>query len=309
MGTKLEYNATLTKRLDLSSHLACFELTLDQPIANDPAFVAGQYTTIGLNNEAKPELGSVRRPMSIASAPQRSDALEFYIRLVAHPESDNPLTPLLWRLRVGDRLFCRNGATGRFTVDDTIGPDDDRLKVFVAAGTGLAPFLSMLRGDANANARSLAQYVVLHGASYAAELGYADELTTYQRDLGLHYLPTISRPREVPDWTGSTGRVEDFFLPDRLTQLEERLGLPTGGLTPDRAVVMVCGLQGTIQYSIERLLGRGFIPDHRRIRRSLEVSETTPASLFFEQYDNTPVVDLRDPANVSRLRQLLPAHA
>lgn len=307
MGAPLEYNATLTKRVDLSSHLALFELTLDTPIAADPAFIAGQYTTIGLNNDARPDLGSVRRPMSIASAPQRTDALEFYIRLVAHPESDNPLTPLLWQRQVGDRIFCRNAATGRFTVDHTIGTDDKRLKVFVAAGTGLAPFLSIARADVEAGATSLSHYAMLHGASYANELGYADELAQMQRDFGLHYLPTISRPQEVPDWRGATGRVEDFFREERLDGLEDRMGLPRGGLTPDNVVVMVCGLQGTIQYSIERLLHRGFVPDNRKIRRALEIPEDVPASLFFEQYDSTPVLELDDANNVARLKSLLPA--
>ena len=305
MGAKLDYNATLTKRVDLSSHLALFEITLDTPIAKTPAFVPGQYTTIGLNNEANPELGSVRRPMSIASAPQRADALEFYIRLVAHPESDNPLTPLLWSRNVGDRVFCRNAATGRFTLDDTVGTADERTKVFVAAGTGLAPFLSIARTDAAAGAASLSRYAVLHGASYPPELGYAEELEQMQRELGLHYLPTVSRPKEADGWAGASGRVEDFFRAERLDALEDELGLERGGLTPQNAIVMVCGLQGTIQWSIERLLHRGFVPDNRKIRRALEVPDDVPASLFFEQYDNSPVLDLADPDNLARLRGLV----
>ena len=54
---------------------------------------------LGCNNADKPELGSVRRSMSIASAPEDDGPLEFYIRWVAKPESENPLTHLLSKLK------------------------------------------------------------------------------------------------------------------------------------------------------------------------------------------------------------------
>src|SRR5678815_4123603 len=77
--------------------------------------------------------------MSIASAPEDDGAVEFYIRWVAKPESENPLTHLLWTLKDGDRLYMRAVAAGVFTVKDTVGVDDNRLRVMVAAGTGSAP--------------------------------------------------------------------------------------------------------------------------------------------------------------------------
>src|SRR5579871_1510441 len=96
-----------------------------------PWFVPGQYCVIGLNNAEKPELGSVRRSMSIASAPEDDGAIEFYIRFVQKPESENPLTHLLWKTKVGDRVYLRAVAAGVFTVPDTIGVDDPRLRVMV----------------------------------------------------------------------------------------------------------------------------------------------------------------------------------
>jgi hypothetical protein len=67
-------------------------------------------------------------------------------------------------------------------------------------------------------------------------------------------------------------------------------------------VVLVCGLQGTIGQSILRLAGRGFVPAEKKIRKALEIPETLPASLFFEQYDSDPVIDLEDQQVVARLR-------
>ncbi len=303
MAKPLVYNATLRRRVDLTSALAIFGVSPDAPIAGDGRwFVPGQYVAIGLNNEARPELGSVRRAMSIASAAQRREDVEFYIRFVAHPESDNPFTHLLWKAQEGARIYIRMAPTGHFTVNATVGDDDPRLRVCVAAGTGLAPFLSMARTEViDKPATDLSRYVILHGASYPDDLGYRDELQGMVARNKLHYFGTVSRPRDT-GWTGDTGRVEDYFLPDRIEDLERRLGLPAGGLTPRTAVVYICGLQGTIGQTIIRLVRRGFVPDDRKLRKVLAVPDMVKPTLFFEQYDTTPVIDIDDEALMSRLR-------
>ena len=88
MAKPLEYNATLNERVDITDALTLFRVTPDQPPAQRPWFVPGQYCVLGLNNAEKPELGSVRRSMSIASAPEDDGPTEFYIRWVAKPESE-----------------------------------------------------------------------------------------------------------------------------------------------------------------------------------------------------------------------------
>jgi ferredoxin--NADP+ reductase len=298
----LEYNATLVARTDLTPALAIFRVQLDGPL--ETPFAPGQYLTLGLNNEERPELGSVRRPMSIASAPEEGPEVEFYIRWVAQPESDNPFTWLLWKAAAGDRMFVRAKPAGTFTLDHTVGATDQRLKVLVAAGTGLAPFVSMVRHRLLGGDRDLSSLAILHGASYPADLGYSEELEA-ARSFGLKYLPTVSRTREAPDWSGAAGRVEDFFRPDRRLELETALGLAPGGLEPQRAVVYICGLQGTIGTTVINLLDRGFVPENRRLRKALEVPETAPATLFFEQYDTTPVVPVDDEVVMADLRRRL----
>ncbi len=307
MAKPLTYNATLVERLDLTEQLAIFKIRPDEPIPGEPPFVPGQYFTLGMNNEQQPDLGSVRRPMSIASAPEERAVLEFYIRFVSYPESDNPLTHLLWQAKAGDRMFMRTKAVGKFTVPDTIGEDDTRLRVCVAAGTGLAPFYCMaLSAHLRDDDADLGNYAILHGASYPADFGYQPELEALKAS-GLHYMTSISRPKEAPEWTGDTGRVEDYFLPERLGELERRLGLGAGGLEPERAVIYICGLQGTIGRTIERLVPRGFVPESRKLRRALEVPDDVHASLYFEQYDKTPVIDVKDPAVIEPLREQLRA--
>jgi ferredoxin/flavodoxin---NADP+ reductase len=308
MAKLLEYNATLIERIECNDGLAIFKVRPDDFAPSPGWFVPGQYLTLGLNNEDAPDLGSVRRPMSIASEPSQQDTVDFYIRYVSAPESDNPLTHLLWPLSAGDRLFVSPKGTGRFTVEHSTGVDDPRVRVLVAAGTGLAPFTSMVLEQVARNAKAdLSRWGLLHAASYAADIGYIDQLDALVKNNGLRYAPSISRPQACPQWDRHSGRVEDFFNPERLGDTESVLGLAPGELNPDNAVVYICGLNGTIANTLERLLPCGFIPNNRKIRRALDVANETPSSFFYEPYDSTPVVEIKEAENVARLRALMQA--
>jgi ferredoxin--NADP+ reductase len=303
MAKPLEYNATLTERIDITDALSVFRITPDQPPAGLSWFTPGQYCVLGMNNAENPELGSVRRSMSIASAPEDNGPIEFYIRWVATPESENPLTHLLWKLKAGDRMYMRAVAAGVFTVKDTVGVDDHRLRVMVAAGTGSAPFLSMLRSELRRNpSADLSKWLLLHGASYPADLGHRDELMRMVDKNRLHYFGTVSRPKEAKGWAGDVGRVEAFFEPARLADLENRIGLPPGGFTPNNVVIFICGLTGTITGTIVPLVDRGFVPDFKRIREALGVPSETKNSVFYEQYDTEPVINIKDPGVVEPLK-------
>ena len=166
MSRLVPYDATLVERIDLTDTLAIFRIAPDRP-PERPWFSAGQYCVLGLNNAANPGLGGVSRAMSIASAPEAEGPVEFYVRRVSRPVSANPLTPLLWPLTAGDRLHMGVAAVGTFTIHDTIGADDPRVRVLVAAGTGVAPFVSMIRSEVCRNPRAdLSKWVLLHGVSY-----------------------------------------------------------------------------------------------------------------------------------------------
>jgi ferredoxin-NADP reductase len=151
-------------------------------------------------------------------------------------------TPLLWERSLGDPINIK-GPKGKFLLQD-----DGRRALFVASGTGLAPFISMIetlrdRGETR-------DIVLLHGVSYDYDLAWRRELTELQ-DGGtfpLRYVATISRPQHCPDWTGCTGRVEAIVE----SQLEEH------GLTPETATVYVCGNPDMITAVEETAAARGF---------------------------------------------------
>jgi len=302
MSRLVPYDATLVERIDLTDTLAIFRIAPDRP-PERPWFSAGQYCVLGLNNAANPPLGGVSRAMSIASAPEAEGPVEFYVRRVSRPVSANPLTPLLWPLTAGDRLHMGVAAAGTFTIHDMIGADDPRVRVLVAAGTGLAPFVSMIRSEVCRNPRAdLSKWVLLHGVSYPTELGYHAELVARAETNRLKYWGTVSRPGEANEWRGDVGRVESFFEGGRLNDFERRLCLADGSFVPRTAVVFVCGPTGTLTGTITALIDRGFVPRGERIRRALGVPPSIAESVFIEAYDPTPPIDVNDRPFVDSLR-------
>jgi hypothetical protein len=65
------------------------------------------------------------------------------------------------------------------------------------------------------------------------------------------------------------------------------LGVP---IRPDSTVVFVCGLHDLISGTIEHLIPRGYVPAHRKIRALHRIAEGEPTTVFFEQYDDAPLV-------------------
>jgi len=227
------YNAVLGQRDDVTDRLAIFRVRAD---ADPFVFLPGQYLTLGL------ELGGrlVQRPYSIASSARRvGEGYELYIREVA----GGALTPHLFRTHAGQRLSLR-GPKGRFVIE----PGDARRHVFIAAGCGIAPFVSMLRTLVDDGTPR--PVVVIYGVSYARELAYGQLFEAWERAGPLSYVPTVSRPAapENAAWDGRVGRVERI-LDGVCDDLEIR---------PADTIAYVCGNPEMIAAVEERLRARGF---------------------------------------------------
>ncbi len=235
-----QYNATLVRRVDETEDLAYFWVRFD---GEPTPFQPGQYMTTGVYAEGKLE----QRPYSVASAPRvaGTDGYEFYVRLVPILR----FTSLLWRLPIGHRMRMI-GPKGKFMLE----PDDERTHLFVSTGTGIAPFISMIR-ETLADGRPR-RTVVLHGCSYVDELGYRDLLEGWQRDgtYPIRYEPTISRPKDPRNaaWTGRTGRAEAV-----VAAVCQELGL-----RPEGTVVYICGNPEMILNVEAVLMDRGFPEFH-----------------------------------------------
>ncbi len=234
------YNATVVRRIDYTSDLARIWVKFD---GVPTPFEAGQYMTIGVFADGK----LWQRPYSVASAPREAGdtGYEMYVRLVPIIR----FTTLLWRLPVGHPMRMI-GPKGRFMLE----PDDHRTHLFVSTGTGIAPFIAMIRDTMGAGAPR--KTVVLNGVSYVDELGYREELESLQASGGypVTYVPTVSRPNDPRNagWTGRTGRAEHVVI-EVCRDLR---------LRPDRTVVYICGNPDMIINAESALMDHGFPEFH-----------------------------------------------
>ena len=206
-------------------------------------FRNGQFVMVGLETEQRPIL----RAYSIASA-NHEEHLEFFSIKVP----DGPLTSRLQHLKPGDKVLVSSKPTGSLLLDD-LRPG--RHLWLLGTGTGLAPFLSLIR-DPEVYER-FEQVIVVHGVRRAADLSYRhfieNEMPKHEflGDLArqqLRYLPTVTR--------------EPFPTEGRITQLIEsgqltaQLGLPP--LDTDQDRFMLCGSPAMLDETSALLDARGF---------------------------------------------------
>jgi NAD(P)H-flavin reductase len=194
---------------------------------------AGQYMKVGIEGRRS---GS----FSLASAPHEPH-LEFCIERIP----GGRLTPAMFALPVGAPVVLGERAKGSLR----LGPSA-RTHLLVATVTGIAPVrglvLQALRD------RLPSRLVILHGASHADELPYADELAALAASHPrLSYLPTVSRPGEARNsgWSGATGRVDELAIRAATT------------LDIASTQVLAIGNSGMIANVRTALGGRGFRVD------------------------------------------------
>jgi ferredoxin--NADP+ reductase len=247
---KHKYNATVARLMKLHSDLLVIRIRPDFPI---PPHKPGQYDVVGLGywepripGTQDEHLGPgddtklARRSYSISSSildrrgdlidVSQTDWLEFYVVLVRKTEkSEGPaLTPRLFLLREGDRLFLGPKIAGHYTLDP-VSPEDT--VIFLATGTGEAPHNYMLwellrRGH---RGRILSACCV----RLRRDLGY---FSTHEELMRRYRKYTyLSLTTREPDTVGHKKYIQDLISSG---ELEERLGQK---LDPARTHIFLCG--------------------------------------------------------------------
>jgi len=247
------YNATVIGREEINPQLLILRV---RPDADLFEFRPGQFGVLGLLGnaprveEATPEDKPsepekiIRRAYSIASASVERRYLEFYLTLI----TSGQLTPRLFALRHGSRVFLGPKASGIFTLDK-VAPE--KAVVLIATGTGLAPYVSMLRTLLVNDSQR--RFVVLHGARYSWDLGYRGELESLARlRPNFTYIPSITRPDQDPHFIGYTGRIQTLM---EQGVLERESGV---AMDPTQAEVFLCGNPEMVKVATEQLQAKGF---------------------------------------------------
>jgi len=249
-------NLVVTQRIEITPDLVKLRVA---PVGWQlPAFTPGQYATLGLRGtahrhersdteESPPNDPSkmIMRAYSVASSSIANEYLEFYVGLVR----SGSLSPRLLALRPGDKLWISERFRGMFTLAEV---PEKYSAVLIATGTGVAPYMSMIRTEL---ARGLKRrFAVFHGAYHSYDLGYHSELSALAAvSPNFTYAPTLSHAHEEPvPWRGYQGFVQKLWADG---VLEKAWGFRP---TPDNTHVFLCGNPFMIEEMTEILLGEGF---------------------------------------------------
>ena len=249
-------NLVVTQRIELTPDLIKLRVA---PIGwKLPEFTPGQYATLGLpgtaprcdrsDPEERPpgDLSKmIMRAYSVASSSVANEYLEFYVGLVR----SGSLSPRLLNLRTGDKLWISERFRGMFTLAEV---PERYNAVLIATGTGVAPYMSMIRTELSHGLKR--RFAVFHGAYHSYDLGYHSELSLLAAvSASFTYLPTLSHAHEEPvQWKGHQGFVQKLWTDG---VLEKAWGFRP---TPDNTHVFLCGNPFMIDEMIGILLAEGF---------------------------------------------------
>ncbi|HUU43518.1 MAG TPA: 2Fe-2S iron-sulfur cluster binding domain-containing protein [Planctomycetota bacterium] len=225
-----EYTGVVEKITDLTHDMKGLRIRLVEPDTIE--FETGRYIQLetpayGDNPEA------VYRAYSIASPPSEQHAIELIIRLV--PEGICT-TWVFTILKEGDGVRF-NGPYGKFGLTDT-----EREMVWIAGGSGLAPFRGMIR---HLKEKKIARKCTFFfGALAKRDLFLVDELHALEKEMkNFRFIPALSEPADDDHWDGETGLITEVV--DRNTDdLSE-------------AECYLCGSGGMIKASIKVLEAKG----------------------------------------------------
>ncbi len=199
------------------------------------SFVAGQY--VRLRSAAYNGQPSVERSYSIASPPSEAGFVEFLIRRVPGGISTTWIFDVLAE---GDAVEF-TGPYGDFHISGSNQP-----ALFIAGGSGLAPFWSILRDLKHK--RIQRDIKLFFGALTRNDLLLSAELEKLQNDLpGFRFVPALSKEPAESDWPGERGLITDVVCRN----------------CPDQArhEAYLCGSPAMIEACVKALHAKGITDD------------------------------------------------
>ncbi len=209
-------------------------------------FEPGQFATIGLVQRGK----VIKRAYSVASK-NGSSQIELFISRV----ENGVLTKKIFNLKKNDKLWLGEKITGFFTLKPVTEPN----LILVATGTGICPYLSMLRTYPELGTKQ-GKIALIHGVRKFKDFGYLDEFLKIQKARSnFYFFPIISREtkQNIPK-----GRVQDIL---NSNNFKETYSI----IDPKNTAVMLCGNPQMIEDLTGRFYNLGFKKHTRNSKGNL----------------------------------------
>ncbi len=184
------------------------EIIRFKPVDGKPMnFDAGMFVmTYGIDENNKQYIG---RAFSIASEPN-ADILELFI-----VKEHNNYRSHFMDAKIGDKFYIA-GPYGQFK----FVPEENKKSLFIAGGTGVAPFISTLRHIRN-NKYDV-DSVLLYSIKYPTEIIMKDELEEIEKEIKLKKVITVTRPSETDSWNGEKGHIDANMIKKYAPDIDER---------------------------------------------------------------------------------------
>ncbi|MCD4823598.1 MAG: flavodoxin domain-containing protein [Phycisphaerae bacterium] len=228
------FRGKLESMTDLTHDIKMLRIRLVEP--ERISFLPGQYIKLDMPGSVEPSM--VSRAFSIASRPGDDGCVELIIR---HMPDGICTNWIFGQLKVGDEIIF-SGPYGEFRLSDT-----DRPMAWIAGGSGLSPFWSILRNMAENDIRR--ECTLFFGAVGKRDLLLLEELRQLESEFDwFTFVPALSSPAGADDWVGQTGLITEVL--DR--------NLPDGS----EMEAYLCGSPGMIAAACE-VLNRKGIPAER----------------------------------------------
>jgi len=185
---------------------------------NPFTFKAGQFMMVYALNEQDKR----KRPYSIASSPSLNQSIELCLNRVGEGFMSNYLCDLK-----GGETVPMEGPYGKFIIHDPI----ERGILFVATGTGIAPFRGQIQDLYETGKVEGKEIWLFYGIRYETNILYEEDWKKLEIEKSnFHYVQTISRPK---NWSGEIGYVQE--------KIKKFIKDPTG------LQVYICGLPKMVE--------------------------------------------------------------
>lgn len=221
-----EIEGTVTRIRRETYDVKSFEILLDEELD----YICGQYVIVSIKDDEDHK--DANKPFTISSAPLCSNFLELTIKEIGD------FTGAMHDIEPGARLKINGPLGDSLNFEENIDKD----VVFLAAGSGITPFISALKYKIGKRMSNKA--ILLFGNKKVEDIIFKDELEELNKRDDIKIINTLSREPETSSWGGERGHVDIELIEKHVPDICSK-------------IFFMCGPPGMVEQLEEKLKEKG----------------------------------------------------